>query len=76
MIVPQKHYTFSPFPLEADYSSHSNSAQKVPQIHLRPSAAELIPWSSIFSKKSIAKDQRDRLPSVLWLGFWLVPHPL
>ena len=30
-------------------------------------------WNSIFSKKSIAEDQRDRLPSVLWLGVLLCP---
>ena len=73
MIVPQKHYTFSPFPLEANYSSHSSLCSEGPPIHLHPSAAELTNGTAFFSKKSIAKDQRDCLPSVLWLGVLLCP---
>lgn len=76
MIVPQKTlyiFTFSP---RSDYSSHSSLCSERSPIHLHPSAAELTNGTAFFFlRRSIAEDQRDRLPSVLWLGVLLCPIP-
>lgn len=65
MTVPPKHYVFSPFSPEANYSSHSLLCSELPPIYLYPSAAELTNGTEFFFLKRIAKDQTDSLPGVL-----------
>lgn len=75
MIVPQKHYTFFTFsPRSRLFISFIALLRRSP--NSSPSfCCWADKWNSIFSKKSIAEDQRDRLPSVLWLGVLLRPIP-
>lgn len=71
--VSQKHYTFSPYSLEASYPSHSLLCSELPPICLY--AVELTKWSSLFSKNGITEDQRDNLSNRPWLGVFLCPIP-
>lgn len=63
-------FTFFPrgqlsFPLIALLRTSSNSSLSF--------AAELTKWTSLFSKNSITKDQRDTLPRILWPGVFCSP---
>lgn len=72
MIVPQKHYTFSPFPLEANYSSQSSLCSEGPPIHLHPSA-ELTNGTAFFLRRVLPRTRGTVCPVCCDLEFYCAP---
>lgn len=72
MIVPQKHYTFSPFPLEGNYSPHSSLCSG-PPIHLHPSAAELTNGTAFFLRRVLPRTRGTVCPVCCDLKFYCAP---
>lgn len=72
--VPQKHFMLSPFSPEANYSA-IHCFSELPSLHLHISAAELKKQSSLFSKRSLTKEQRNDCPNMLGHQFcgWVPP---
>lgn len=70
MTVPPKHYVFSPFSPEANYSSHSLLCSELPPIYLYPSAAELTNGTEFFFLRGSPKTRRTVSPVCCDLVFY------
>lgn len=75
MTVPPKHYVFSPFSPEANYSSHSLLCSELPPIYLYPSAAELTNGTEFFFFKEDRQRPDGQSPRCAVTWCFIVPRP-